>query len=316
MTAHRDDITRTHQPRMRRELTLVCVALLALACVVALSYWIDEHRASAKEEAERLANEELYVSPQNARRMSLCFNGLIADWYWMRTLQYVGRKIVNANGNVSIDDLSELNLKTLAPLLDHATTLDPQFMAAYQYAAVVLPAVDADAAIKLLDKGTKANPNAWQLYQYLGYIYWQRGQYAEASAAYAKGSQIAGAPAWMRAMQAQMQTAGGSRATARAIYGQMHRESDDDQVKTLALKRLAQLQSLDERDIIRQALNDFRGRNNRCASSWHELLPSLRAAHFRLDANGAPLDPLGAPYILDSARCEVELDIGSEIPRK
>ncbi|GAC1397361.1 MAG: hypothetical protein NVSMB56_12340 [Pyrinomonadaceae bacterium] len=292
------------------------VALLALVCAGAAAHRMDKHPASAKAEADRMANEEIYISPNNARRLSLCFNGLAADWYWMRTLQYVGQKILNAGGKVNIDDLSGVDLKLLASLLDHTTTLDPNFMAAYQYGAVVLPAVDMDAAIKLLDKGINANPQAWRLYQHLGYIHWQREQYAEASAAYEKGAQIPGAPVWMRQMQAQMESAGGSRQTARAIYEQMYREADDEQIKTLAAKRLAQLQSLDERDTLRQALNDFHTRNNRCATVWRELSTHLRAAHFRLNANGAPLDPTGFEYVLKTETCDVELGAGSEIPRK
>lgn len=308
--------TPTILSHLKLDFMLACVALVALACVVMSAHWMDGHRASAKEEAERVADEELYVSPNAARRMSLCFNGLVADWYWMRTLQYVGRKIINAPGNINIDDLSGLDLKTLAPLLDQTTTLDPQFMAAYEYGAIVLQAIDEDAAIKLITKGINANPNEWRLYKHLGYIRWQRGQYAEASAAYARGAQVSGAPAWMRLMQAQMQTAGGSRETARAIYEQMYREADDEQVKALALKRLAQLKSLDERDLIRQMLNDFRNRNNRCPAAWRELMPYLRATRLRLDANGAPLDPSGVAYGLKPENCDIELGMSSEIPRK
>jgi len=71
--------------------------------------------------------------------VSLGFNGLIADWYWMRALQYVGRKVMGTSEHLQLDNLNPLNLKLLAPLLETATTLDPQFMEPYEYAAVVLP---------------------------------------------------------------------------------------------------------------------------------------------------------------------------------
>ena len=84
-------------------------------------------------------DESLYLNGKTARRISLGFNGLAADWYWMRSLQYVGRKIINASNDVPIDNLGQLNLKLLAPLLDTATTLDPEFLDPYEYAAIVLP---------------------------------------------------------------------------------------------------------------------------------------------------------------------------------
>src|SRR5207248_7957270 len=139
-----------------------------------------------------------------ARRMSIGFNGLVADWYWMRALQYVGRKLIAYQGDLQLDDLSPVGLSQLAPLLDSATMLDPQFIPAYEYGAVVLPSIDVEAAIKLIQKGIAANPQTWRLYHQLGYIYWQQGRFQEASEAYRQGAQIASAPAWMHAMAAQM----------------------------------------------------------------------------------------------------------------
>jgi tetratricopeptide (TPR) repeat protein len=257
------------------------------------------------------------LKPEQARRLSLGFNAMAADWYWMRSLQYVGRKIDAHEGAIQIDDLSALNLKMLAPLLDNATTLDPQFLAAYQYGAVVLPAVDVEAAIKLIRKGIDANPQAWRLHSYLGYIYWQQNRFQEASAAYASGARVEGAPAWMAAMSAQMATKGGSRDTARAIYQNMYQQADDEQMKKLALSRLLQLQSLDEMDALRRAaLDTHRTRTGNCPRTWREVAPLLRAARFPVDASGAPLDPSGVPYVIKQDDCAVELGEKSEIIRK
>lgn len=302
-----------HNYRKRQQLALVSTIVFGMALVVALARWTEAHRPPQLVPADA---EQLYVSPHAARRMSLAFNGLAADWYWMRTLQYVGRKSIGHTGALQLDDLSPLALDQLAPLLEHATTLDPQFMAAYEYGAVVLPSVDLDAAIKLIKKGIAENPRAWRLHHHLGYIYWQRGRFAEAGAAYAEGSRVAGAPAWMRVMAAQMEVKGGSRDMARDIYRRMFAESDDEQVKRMALRRLLQVESLDERDAIRRALADHRARAGRCAGTWRDVAAQLRAARLRRDNAGTPLDPSGAPYHLDPATCDVLLDGRSEIPIK
>jgi tetratricopeptide (TPR) repeat protein len=312
---------RNHAPRARsirpRELALALVIVCGLGASAGLSRWLDARRPRAAEQLAQ-ASEQLYLKPEQARRLSLGFNALAADWYWMRSLQYVGRKIGAHEGAIQIDDLSALNLKILAPLLDNATTLDPQFLAAYQYGAIVLPAVDVEAAIKLINKGIAANPEAWRLHSYLGYIYWQQNRFQEASAAYAAGARVQGAPAWLAAMSAQMATKGGSRDTARAIYQNMYQQADDEQTKDLALSRLLQLQSLDEMDLLRRSVLDpQRTRTGGCPQTWREVAPLLqRAARFPLDSYGAPLDPSGVPYVIKQETCDVELGARSEIIRQ
>lgn len=308
-----DDDPRDASRRARREWPLVLLLAACLVSAAGIVRWLDAQRPAPSPAAS--LSEELYVSPQAARRLSLGFNGLAADWYWLRTLQYVGRKVTAHKGQIQIDDLGALELRALAPLLDHATTLDPQFMAAYEYGAVVLPAVDVGSAVKLINKGIEANPRAWRLRSHLGYIHWQAGRYAEASEAYRAAAAVPGAPGWLGAMAAQMSAKGGSRDTSRAIYETMLRTTDDDQMKRLALRRLAQLQSLDEQDALRRLLAAHRERaGGHCASSWRELAPLLRATRLKLDASGAPVDPSGVPYRL-SDKCEVELGEGSEILR-
>lgn len=301
------------RPQRTRDVWLVVVIACGLTTIFALARWMDAHRPPP---VLRDSAEELYVSPETARRMSLGFNGLVADWYWLRTLQYVGRKLDAHHGDLQLDDLSLLAIKQLAPLLEQATTLDPKFMAAYEYGAVVLPTIDAETAIKLTRKGIDANPHEWRLHNYLGYIYWQRGRFQEASAAYREGARVPGAPSWMNAMAAQMEVKGGSREVARTLYLRMRDESEDEQVRQLAVKRLAQLASLDERDGIRRVLEAFAARAGRCAVNWREMASVLRASGLRLDASGAPLDPAGVPYVLDAAACEAKLDARSPVPQK
>jgi tetratricopeptide (TPR) repeat protein len=297
-----------------RELLLLALLFICLGSAAGVARWIEVRRPTQSEVEQ--VSDELYVTPTAARRMSLAFNGLAADWYWLRTLQYVGRKSATYEGNIQLDDLRALNLKALAPLLDNTTTLDPQFMAAYEYGAVVLPAVDTDAAVKLVNKGIDANPNAWRLHSYLGYIYWQQGRFKEASDAYAAGGRVPDAPAWMSALAAQMSVRGGSRETARAIYETMLRTTEDEHTRGLAANRLTQLQSLDEMDALRRVLSAYRERTGgRCPASWREVAPLLRAARFRQDATGTPLDPSDVPYRLVNDRCDVELDERSTVLR-
>ena len=296
----------------RKSVTLGLVVVLGLACAALLVRWTDALRPPPDPNA---IDESLYVNGKTARRISLGFNGLAADWYWMRSLQYVGKKILAQPGEVALDDLSKLNLKLLAPLLDTATTLDPEFLDPYEYAAIVLPAVDVKEAIRITQKGIAANPNAWRLYQHLGYIYWQQGDYKTASETYGRGAQVPGAPPWMLAMKARMLADGGSRSTAREIYTLMFEESADEQVKEMARKHVLLLNSLDQRDGLNRIVQSFREQAKRCPT-WTELRVVFRHELVEMDADGAPVDPTGVPYLMEPGTCSIQLNPKSEIPIK
>ena len=285
-----------------KTISLALVIVIGMIATVVLVRFADARRPLV-DAAE--SDESLYLNAKTAKRISLGFNGLAADWYWMRSLQYVGRKIINYGDDVPLDDLSQLNLKLLAPLLENATTLDAEFLDPYEYAAVVLPAIDVQEAIRITRKGVEANPNAWRLYQQLGYIYWQQHDYAKAAEDYRRGAEIPGVPAWMQAMRARMAAEGGSRETAKEIYAHMFEQSADQKVKDMARKRLMQLDSLDQREGLRKLLVGYQTRTGRCPANWREI-----------SFPGAPLDPSGAPYVLKPGKCEVELAEGSEIPHR
>jgi tetratricopeptide (TPR) repeat protein len=296
-----------------RESLLLLTILVGLVCVVGLARQIEPYQATKYPVVE---DDKLYLSGNVVKRMALGFNGVVADWYWMRSLQYIGRKIVDAPAGAQLDDLSQLNLKLLAPLLDTATTLDPQFLEPYEYAALVLPALDVAEAIRISKKGIAANPSAWRLYQHLGYIYWQQKDFKAASETYGQGAKIAGVPPWMAAMKARMEAEGGSRDTAREIYQRMYQESDDPKVKEMAAKRLWQIQSFFERDEIRLVLQAYTAQARRCPSAWKDVSNALRGRRLRLDASGAPVDPSDFPYLLIKDGCDVDLDWRSPVPGK
>ena len=295
-----------------KTLALGLVVVIGMTCAALLVRRIDTLRPP---EDPNAIDESLYLDGKTTRRISLGFNGLAADWYWMRSLQYVGRKIIN-DSDVPIDNLGLLNLKLLAPLLDTATTLDPEFQDPYEYAAIVLPAINVNDAIRITKKGIDANPNAWRLYHHLGYIYWQQHDYQAASEMYGRGAQIEGAPPWMEAMKAKMAADGGSRSTAREIYTRMYEQSADAKVRDMARKRLLQLDSLDQRDGLRKLFAAYQTRTGKCPQSWREIEPVFRALRIAVDTAGAPFDPSGVPYVLRAGACEVDLDPKSEIPVK
>jgi tetratricopeptide (TPR) repeat protein len=300
----------------RGRAVLALVILFGAAGIGLLARWIDVRRQTPDIES---VQEDLYLKGPTAKRLTMAFNGLAADWYWMRSLQYVGRKALRFQdtnpGQLSLNDLGNLNLHVLPPLLRLSTNLDPQFMAPYEYGAMILPTFDNDEAIGLLTYGIEQNPEQWQLYQHLGYVYWQRKDYQKSGQLYAAGGRLSGAPSWMSEMGARMLAEGGSVRAARQMYQHLYEESNEDQLKELLLRRLLQVDSFEQRDVIRRVLSEYSERLHRCPASWQDVTAALRASRLPVEANtGAPLDPAGTPYLLVKDGCDVDLDPRSQVP--
>lgn len=302
---------------MKRDYLLVLTIVVGLAAAALTMRWNDAHR---RDLAAQFPEEPLYLNGPAMKRLTLAFNGVAADWYWMRSLQYVGRKIIKYEdthaGNFDLHALSSLDLRLLPSLLRMATTLDPQFLEPYYYGALILPDLNPDEAISLLDYGIAANPDKWRLYQHLGYIYWQRSDYSRAGEVYAAGAKIAGAPPWMLAISARMKAEGGASQAAREMYAHLSEASDDLNVKRMVETQLMRLDSLEERDKIRRVLAEYKARTGHCVATWKEISSDLRSAGLRIDGSGAPLDPGNTPYRLVKGGCEVDLDEHSDVPHR
>lgn len=286
--------------------------ILCFGAVYALSNYLESNRVDLPEE---YSDSDLAFQGKRLKGFALGAEGLLADWYWISALQYLGDKIGKSESDfIDVEDLRSLNPRLLYPYLDNATDLDPKFMAAYSYGAIVLPAVDPEQAIKLTEKGIANNPDQWRLYHYLGYIHWRLKNHEKAAEAYEKGSQIADSGQFMKMMTAAMRNQAGSRETARAMYRQMFDEAADPQTRGSAQIRLMELDSFDERDAIRSALQRSKESTGRCPQTFSEILPLLRNVKlpggqaFRIDGANNIVDPTGAPYFLDRDACDAKLN--------
>jgi tetratricopeptide (TPR) repeat protein len=303
--------------------TIISMALIAMGFVFVyfLSSYVETHRVNLPEAYE---DEDLTLEGKRLKGFVMGADGLVADWYWMRSLQYIGGKIVKQDlNNINLDDLTSLNPRLLYPMLDISTELDPHFVAPFSYGATVLPAIDAQKAIALTEKGIAANPNEWRLLQWLGYIHWKLGDYEKAAQVYERGDKVPGAPPFFKLMAGRMRGESGSRDTAREIYKQMLAEAPDQKTKYAAEIRILELDSLDERDAIAHALADYQRTRGRCAASLRELTPQLQHVelphgnHFEVTQSGDLADPTGTPYLFDRAQCTVGIDYAhSKIPAK
>jgi tetratricopeptide (TPR) repeat protein len=204
-----------------------------------LQHGIDRQQAALKQDRD----DVLLVSGKLVKMISLEFAPLMADFYWTRAVQFYGNKHVRG----------EANLESLWPLLDIATTLDPHLIVAYRFGAIFLSqgAPEGlgrpDLAVELVQRGIKANPDYWRLYEDLGYVYYfNLKDYKKASEAFLEGSKNPHALIWMKIMAAKIAAEGESYEVSMFLWNDIFTTTTDPQVKKNALAHLQLLRAKED----------------------------------------------------------------------
>ena len=279
----------------------VVFSVLLIACMagsVLLLRGLDRLRSHATLE------EVLYIpSPKVMKRLSLGYDGLLADIYWTRAVQYFGNKL-----NVGAE-----NFNLLAPLLEITTVLDPHLVVAYEYGSNFLAphppngAGMPDRAIKLDEFGILNNPNEWRLYYDLGFIYYtELHDYARAADAFVRGSRVPHAHPFLKILAGQMAEHAGDLQTARAMWSLTYDTAQEKSIRANAAAHLRALQVDEDVPVLEAIVERFRQRTHQLPAGFAEL---ARLGWVR----GIPVDPLGHPYKL-MADGRVELRDPDDFP--
>jgi tetratricopeptide (TPR) repeat protein len=279
----------------------ITAGLLLVACLVgsiAVLGKLDEVRTGATLE------DVLYLSsPKLVKRLSLGYDGLMADIYWTRAVQYFGaRHAARAS-----------QYRQLAPLLTITTTLDPHLVVAYEFGANFLSpnppggAGVPEAAVRLVQFGIQNNPDNWRLYYDLGFIYYMDlKDYPRAADAFERGSQVPHAHPFLKILAAQMAQHAGDTQMARALWTTTYQTSQERQIRGNAVAHLRALQVADDVTALEEAVAHYRQNTGRLPASMSELVAD------RL-LRGIPLDPTGRPYKLTTGG-HVEVEVPDDIP--
>jgi tetratricopeptide (TPR) repeat protein len=262
---------------------------------------IDEQQKATHVELDELA----IGSPKIIKAMSLEYAPLVAAMYWTRAVQYFGEK----------HRLHQGNLELLWPLLDVATTLDPHLLVAYHFGSTFLSdktglgAGRPDLAIQLLERGIRANPDEWRLYQDLGNVYYfDARDYPKAAEAFAEGSKNPKAYIWMKVLAAKIAGEGESPETSYFLWQQVYNTTTDELIRQNAQNHLVLMKAqLDMNEIDRLA-DEYEKQTGHRATRISEL---LQAGLLK----GVPRDPEGYPYVLGEGG-KAELNLNSPLLEK
>ena len=243
-----------------------------------------------------------FASGETLRRLSMGFDGLLADIYWTRAVQYYGRQ--------RLEQARRFDL--LGPLIEIATELDPHLLIAYRFGAIFLAekppegAGKPEEALQLVRRGIVANPDYWRFWQDVGFIeYWDLKDYKAAARAFEIGAKQPGALVWMRAMAATVAAQGGEVQTSRLLWSEIYSTAESEQVRQSALKHLAALQAQEEMARLNAIVAQYQKERG---NSPHSLDDLVHARYLK----AILLDPSGAPYVL-KADGRVGLGPGSAI---
>jgi hypothetical protein len=246
-----------------------------------------------------------FSSPEGMKKVALGYDSLLADIYWMRAIQYYGRR--------DEADKRAVRYKNLPALLQMTVALDPNMLDAYRAGANFLAEPDPlgagqpEEALKLLDTGINKMPSDWRLQFDKGFIYyWFVKDSGAAGKCWLAASRIAGAPAWMEGLAASALSKGGAVETAKALWQRQFQASDRADVKENARNHLSSIQIAEHLWTLEYFIGKY---YERFAAYPADLNDLVRSGYLR----GLPVDPLGNPYEYDARTGLVDRNMKSKI---
>lgn len=140
------------------------VALGAVVAILVLLVASSGARLDRADAAIGTGEDPVYLpKAEYLRPMSLGWQNVLADVLWFRTINYFGSHYQG-----------DRTYPWLAHMCDLVTDLDPLALHVYRFAGVILPweAEQADAGIRILEKGVRHLPDSWLLHYFLGFNYY------------------------------------------------------------------------------------------------------------------------------------------------
>jgi len=186
------------------------------------------------QKADRRATFERRVIPsaQSLKLLSLGYDQLIADLFWLGFVQYVGNS-----------EQRQLDRYGLAfDYLDIVTTLDPKFTRPYWFAAFIVGSEMGrpDLSQSLIERGLQTDQESWYLPFIAGinqYLFAQKEM--EAAKYYRKAAKFPDAPPWLMRQAEILEAKIPSLVKEVNTWDTIYRTSTDPLVKERAEQKLA-----------------------------------------------------------------------------
>lgn len=247
-------------------------------------------RAGENRMREKAVAEMAYFpSGRFVSESSVEFQGLAADFIWLRGIQYYGFHL-----------MSDRKYEWLGHVFDILTSLDPGFIGAYHFGGITL-AWDAGKpheAMDFLIKGMKANPMSWQIPFDAGFIcYMLLHDYGRASTFFEVASKMPNAWFILARWAAIAKSKSGDYQTAREMWLDILKGTENRKLKELVVRQLANLKLEETMAQLQEAVRKFQEDKKRLPadSAEHPFYNELLDAGY---IERIPEEPFGGRFYL------------------
>jgi hypothetical protein len=226
------------------------------------------------------------------RVLSLGFDRLVADLFWLRTVYYIGDDRSFRAGYPAAERLAML-----------VTDIDPEFRTVYVLMSGALSGLarDPEAATRLLEKGV-AHVEYWKLHFLLGFNYFiERLDFPAAARQMQIAAGMEGSPVYLPLLASRLYAQGGDPETAIAfIRARLAEEQHEDTRKALE-KRYWDLWITRDLRQIDRAIAQYRAGQGAEPTAIEQLVTAGLLER-------SPADPKGGAYRIVEGHATTELD--------
>jgi hypothetical protein len=215
--------------------------------------------------------DSLYISSSMLDKISIGYQEILADLYWLRALQYFGGK-----------NIADQNPDLLYHYFDIITDLDPKFINAYRYGGAFLAEPppyglgELELGAKLFNKGRENNPDNFRLPLEEAFLYYLYPKdYARAAELFEEAGskpELSGMrKATIEGMAAAAHAQGGNREVSRKIWQIIYETNSSEGRRNFALRNLKEIRTMDIEDNLTLALKEYRKRFNKFPEGVQEI---------------------------------------------
>lgn len=277
---------------------LLCAGLLSFAILV-------QHQLEQRGEGRAAKLEQLRLLPRGEilKPALLGYHQLGSDLLWLRVVQVLGDRVVQ-----------DKDYEWLSHALGVVTTLDPQYLYAYDVGGTVLAELAGryDLSNRLLEKGLTPNPQSWRLPFLLGFNYFfHLGQPREAADYMARAAGAPGMlhegppPPYIPRLASRLYAQGKSPEVAIEFLEAMLLQTTEPLIREQLQRRIRRVGLERDLQLLESMIQRYKQLNGYHPSNFKDLIVSGLLAVI-------PEEPYGGRYLYDAETGEVSSNTHAE----
>ncbi len=210
------------------------------------------------------ADRHAFFRPELARLATFGFHALVADYYWIQSVQLVGET-----------DHPEVFSEEIGQYIDLTTTIDPWVIHPYDAAAIWLVSSRAQVleGNRLLKRGIEHHPDRWRTYYHLAFnLFYYLEEIGEAADVLTQAIELPDAPIYLRRMVAKLRADEGGLDVAASFLRQFVESVEDEAAREMYLEALVEVDTERMARLLDIAREEYKKRNGKDIEEVEDLL--------------------------------------------